>query len=296
MSAEDTPDTSIGWNTYAPPTADIIDWTADQSRHLGMYPRFQQYCAYYEINPDDPTQLEYWDAASSFFSGREWETYSATIPSDARTLLQLFIASPRAVYAQALLHADSDPKVDAQERSYLKASAIRFNRLLYNAALYAPDMAVPSLKTALHHTVAPALDPWHLTQKDVRKIIRSTIRGVQHELAFRQILSYIGYDCRQSTEAEDGNGTDYILSLDDGTSLRIDVKARRLEVMSGTSKTGYYYLRKDATIVIASLVSRHDFVGKMFITPAIAEQKAPVLQALLTDAVRRQGRRSARIR
>ena len=90
--------------------------------YLGDHLPFQQYCEGYDINPYDPTLLEYWNAVSCFFTHSTRKHYQSTLPNDLSLLLALYVASPRAIYSASLLDVQAPinpkPTTTSQQNGY----------------------------------------------------------------------------------------------------------------------------------------------------------------------------------
>ncbi|HSH55439.1 MAG TPA: hypothetical protein VK983_01275 [Candidatus Limnocylindrales bacterium] len=162
-------------------------------------------------------------------------------------------------------------------------NSVRYNSLLRNFAESFPDAHTSVVSAALVGVANRALEDPALRQA-APGIINNHIRGIQHEVAFGQILDHTGRNFRPADEIEDGYGYDYIIEGERNSELQVDVKASLHAIEKLGAIASAYAVRSDGRIVMHSLTKDEEFKGRFTLPEEVAASKAPVVDELLSHA------------
>ncbi|HET7320059.1 MAG TPA: hypothetical protein VFI84_00560 [Candidatus Saccharimonadales bacterium] len=245
-------------------------------------PHFRDLCHKRGVDPDnDMGEMPYWDTVEEFSSAFVEKNRSLSGNSLRLSTFELLAATPAYIFHETALTNGSLKTANAVRQS--KEMASYYNSLLRVFATEFPDSSVATSEGALLGMTNMALE-----SKEARQhaawLIHSSIRGAQHELAFGQILAHTGRDFSPTSLDEDLNGADYTVDGSRTGILQIDVKASLDKIEQKGETKLPYTVSSDGKITMYSMVKDSEFHDKFFIPEAVAAQKAPAVDRLLTEA------------
>lgn len=185
---------------------------------------------------------------------------------------ELVALTPDFIFSEVLLNSGQIPKHDEQRTKHRTSY---FKCLIGDMVKAEPELNTKSVATALLGVARITLE---LPGVTIGNTLKSTIRGIQHELGFGQILGYTTCVFRPGTIAEDMHGIDYLV---DG--IGVDVKASLTEIASHNKSTRQpFALKQDGNIVAYSCLKDEEFAGRFLVAESVAQERASTVQYLLS--------------
>lgn len=245
---------------------------------------FRELCRSNGIDPSDRHNPAYW----AMVAEREWSISQDENLSgfDAYTHVVAGSTPDAIMHSLALEH-----RLSWQEAHDHKAALSRYNSLIRGFAADYPDLSAVALKTELQRTAAVTVaSESKRIQSEADYLIRSIVHGAQHELGFKAILEASGLPFRETTDEEDLKGGDYIVTLPDGSDIKLDVKASLSEVdkKNHGSNGQPYAINREGDVVIYSCLSESELGDSFSIDKAIAESRVPIVMGALFQASQRK--------
>ncbi len=159
--------------------------------------------------------------------------------------------------------------------------ASHYNGLIRTTAQEFPDVT-PSQMTKKIAQVANITLRHPALRQNSPNSVGSAVRGAQFEITHGQILEKSGVWFRDTSLEEDlYGGADYIAQRNDGSDVRINIKASKHNLKDMGIRGDYGYDRKDTLIVN---VLNDDEIGDSFtISDAMATRKAPIMYAAVNS-------------
>lgn len=242
---------------------------------------FAEAIAKQKLSPDDTDKPAYWREAADYAYARS-RANSETQHDPEVILSELFAATPDFVYTQAILSRGRQafPSNEAYHEARERASY--FTGLLSEAAQAYPDAQASKMAVSLLNIANISIENTSVKMA-ATNIIRNKVRGVQHELAFGQLLAETGREYRAATTEEDLKGIDYVVEGRKG-ELRIDVKASLHELeVRGSHGKAYHVDPRDGQLKMYSLIQDRELQDRFFVPASVAEQKGAILNTMLRD-------------
>jgi hypothetical protein len=252
---------------------------------LDQYEPFLKQCNILGINPDEPYGYVYWDTVADFFEQGADQKYTATMQPDTAALWRLFMVAPSAVNDKASLEFRGK-SLNPDQRLKCTQRAAHFNRCVCDAARCIPGLSASALTGLLTESSQLGLGG-ELSLPAASTMVSRSVKGMQHEVTFGQILGHTGHTFRIASELEDVAGLDYVVTRVGKEPLRIGVTAKTLrpkpgDVMGSTPEGCHYRIRTDGIVEIASLIKNDDiFQDRFFVDSNIAANRAANLSLLL---------------
>lgn len=253
---------------------------------------FHKRCLERDVKPnDDFGTAGYWDTFADVAYDTVTKIHSRSGNSLLLNAFELLTATPAYIYAETNLndgpHNDVPTRLlspaNKEQRQADRTTASYFNSIIRNFAVEYPQVSAHGLSHALVNFANKTIDDRAKLQEGV-KLINSSIRGAQHELAFGQVLRYTGRNFRPASLEEDLRGIDYVILNADGTTIEIDVKGSMHELLERGIREQPYARGEDGHLIMYSLVQDAELRKHFFIADELAAQKAPALNALLDEA------------
>ena len=245
-------------------------------------PHFHAYCHEHRIDPFDGMGTPaYWAAVNEFTARRVKDLRHKHGDSLQLQALELVAATPDFLYRQDNLTRSS---VDRTSRAGTQArtAASRYGDIISGFVAANPQARSNDMILALLNTANATIE-----HRDLRAAsadyLKASVRGVQHENAFGQILAHTGRTYRRGTVTEDLRGSDYVIDGTVGSVLRVDVKAS-LNRLEQAGSQGAIHRRSDGVFTMYSMTANKEFGDRFFISDEAAMQKAAVVAALLDQA------------
>jgi hypothetical protein len=229
------------------------------------------------IGEDDTHKPEYWRAAADFAYDR------ATQKQEFGTMDELFAATPDFIYQQAHLARGRNGFASQEAYDDARRRASYYHGLLGEVVQKYPDASASALEKALVGVTNISVENEAVKLSSVN-IIKSRIRGAQHEVAFGQLLEATGREFRQATVEEDLQGVDYVVMGRRGREFQIDVKASLKQVNSRAGEGNPSpYAVEEGRIIMYSMLSDRDLGDKFSVSDAVAARKGEAVDEILDD-------------
>lgn len=245
---------------------------------------FQQLCQARGLNPTDQDSPDYWQLMSHYQLEKSKDEKLSGFESRS---LVLAAATPDAVIHQLLV----DESFSRDEKIYHKTALSQYNSLVRDFAANYSDISASGFTTELQkvaHVTVTGHEKRIQSQADY--LIRSVVRGAQHELGFKSILDASELKYRTTTTEEDLHGGDLVVTIPDGRDIKVDVKASLSEIDKHNrgSNGQPYYINHRGDLVIYSCLSESDFGDTFDISDETAESRVPIVLGALFQASRQK--------
>lgn len=243
---------------------------------------FQAACSEAGIDPFDDSDPEYWQIVKNQSEAALESAWNAGVIDELEYKTHwLVFAAPDYVMSQGELYAN--PPEDKNEYYTKRATTSQFISRIQDFAKTFPAASVSALRESLVDTISATLYEDDIIQAG-DKYIKDAIRGVQHELAFRQILEQTSFDFRETTIEEDVGGADFV--IEPGTTdAKLDVKASLKKINSMGETTQSFAHKAHGDIMMYSYVHDKELGDSFFISDYLAAEKAQMVEPDLQRAV-----------
>lgn len=238
-------------------------------------------------NPDDLDRFNYRSVEIAATMHQNLEPDKADKPHE-RLQTGLIAYIPDVIEATPILQSPGDHK--KKDVEVAKEKIINFNHIIREAIDYHPNIDRNSILSLARHTAhkyysinkRATNDKFNHEFPAVFKHIREIVRGVQHEVAFEDIMYQLRetYTCEPGTQEDDRAGIDYIISKNDDPDdiLYVDVKASQRSTDKKNRESRYIN-----DLAIWTGLEDEDFGGKLRITTRTAKEKRGWVESTLAD-------------
>ncbi|HUB93899.1 MAG TPA: hypothetical protein VMB52_05340 [Verrucomicrobiae bacterium] len=241
-------------------------------------PRFQIRCNEAGVKPFDDSDPRYWRIFADFSRERidairkqRGDKYK---PEDDLRLraLGLVTTTPAYLYSQRAMYEGVED--DNQRREHLRQISSFHYGIVEYAELFL-DIRASELTMAILSSVNTTIaDP--AMHEFANQEVRGRVRGIQHELAFADILYQTGLEFRRATASEDLSGFDYILTDGTQTEMKLDVKAS-LKKMDEYTSEALISPKGQGVFAVYSMIRDSELRNGFHIPEGLAREKAQVL-------------------
>jgi hypothetical protein len=224
--------------------------------------------------PYDDTKPEYWAAMREFSKAYCRANIENDLIADRQAkVINLVASSADFITKQLKKH---------KERADV-ATLSEFNELIRGVA---QDYIGAPIIEVIRLVVEGAEKMYGHLSEEMKKLAIATVRGVQHEIGFEQLLTAAGLKFQRAGTDDDLKGIDYRVEVD-GRVVPIDVKASLSEV--AVLKGGYDdprpYVMRHNTVVTYSMLTGEDFAGRSFtVKPEVLQERSVEVRQFLESA------------
>lgn len=164
------------------------------------------------------------------------EQFADDLAPEETIAIQVLGHTPYALRKKQLLDiAKSESVVSHQEVSNAKDALIQYNSLISDLLTTMPDQPLETLSQVI---ASAGIEKIEISSDDARRYSMETLRGIRTENTFKQIIESTGViNIRHGNTQEERKGIDFVLSGDDGTDIKIDIKSSLDQI---ASKNGGY--------------------------------------------------------
>ncbi|MFZ1360428.1 MAG: hypothetical protein WAS27_00120 [Candidatus Saccharimonadales bacterium] len=194
--------------------------------------------------------------------------------------LSIISTMPAMVQSLANLHGEGRRSHDA------RLSAVHYNNSLREILDLNPKILPAEIQTMVKSTAAR----FSYDASTINTLCQETstsLRGMQHELAFEAALYYLpeDYEIIETTDEDDLQGTDFKVKAPNGTIVRIDVKASEQTALHANQKQEIYYQTRGKHRPANEIIMYSGFYDEDFLsdnpwraTPQAIEAVTPYIQ------------------
>jgi hypothetical protein len=245
---------------------------------------FSETCLRQGLDPlASVTDARYWEIVEDMVNDKVKEGEANGESDLDLAALQITAYAPLFLQAEHLLN--SHAAMSSQERQGLRQRTSFYNDLIRFVGGNYPDAQASSISGAM----LGAAEIAGMSSPETSNQVRATIRGAQHELAFRQLLTERGKKFRDSTQEEDLHGIDFVVNVN-GKDLMVDVKASLSEVEALGGSNGPFAMKwatnrhQPNKTVIYSMVKDSELGDNFHIDEDLAAERAQKLEYFLVQA------------
>jgi len=269
------------------PAAETVEEASRQARDafydIIVEPEFEGLLQKRNLSPEDTDKPRYWAAVADFARRASSDMRDNGVAEKDIVLKELYASTPDYVYAQRFLdhhrgHHGGDERLRDAIHSHKRVVSY-YNGLIRGAAEEWPDMTPTALTRDLEKVANASLEH-PVVKHNAPAMLRSTVRGAQHEIAFGQIADATGYRVRGANTTEDLKGIDYVITNGHGQEVYVDVKASGHE-LGKRGAEGMAYAHTERGKLLAHPLSDEEIGDSFYITDDMAHNKAAQLTAVL---------------
>lgn len=240
--------------------------------------RFIRRCQQERIDTTDVTNPAYWRMFSDFGRERAQFLQARGINELNTRAMELMAAVPAYIFAQGELDFTKGLKNDQIETDL--GIIADFHNMITEMAEKYPGLSAEELELGLLNVVNKSITEDQELRQYGAQEVHNRIRGVQHEVAFADILRHTGLPYRKATRLEDWRGFDYVVNEGKARAKKLDVKASLKEVDPDRGDTPIAN-KGEGKFYMFSLIDEPELHDGFHVSDEVAKYKAEVLREYL---------------
>lgn len=260
----------------------------DRVSDLMVSDGFHQHLLDRGVTLEDEDAYRYWEELAVFTAKEASDNSLSQLESQSLQLagfLPNFISNKYLLEQHSAVPRSQQSPYDAKEVKNAKMTASVYNSLLRDFARNHPQdpdqLHASLLETSLATFGAESNDVLDFADKT----IKTTLKGVKHELAFAAVLDRFNVNYRDTTTREDLQGRDLVVKINDH-EIGVDVKASLTKVDAenrGSTNTAIA-TKANGDLVVYSLFEDKDFKRSFVPTDEALDLKSTVIAGSLYAA------------